>query len=231
MQKKEEIQAELNTVIQEIGKARANGDTSTLLQFRTKRNELEQELSELEAEQSYVAMKDAEKAKSEREAVIKRTLAEYDTAEKQYATAQQKITETLESLASLEDVLKIRAENLSGLNPLRTLEPIWKELDAEQQKELQDRFTESYGRRLLREPDFGKIFDGLKFQREKMLYGAARLKSKPVTQGPKFVGGKSSTRLALDSEIPSESPIKQHDIPTINRNKLLHPEKRRVNMR
>ncbi len=203
MQSKTELQNQLDGIIEEIGKARANSDNDALVALRSKRQTLEQELDELDAEQSYVARKDAEAAKTSHNAAIEKTLDEYGIAEEKYITAIGKIDITIDRLAALKEVLSTQVQALSGLNPVRIIQPIWNDLNLEQQKQLQGRFQDAY-KHPTAATNIDDIFNSLNLRTSLLSSSADRLIVKSNPKGPQRVGGGVRISKLADDQIPFE---------------------------
>ena len=229
MVKSEEIQRQLDAIIEEIGEARANGNLDTLADLRMKRDELEQEIDELTAENSYISKRDAEAVKTAHEQALKETLVKYDDSEKRYLEALKKISTTVERLNSLEDALHIQVENITSLpNPVLSIQSIWNELPSDTQLKYQTRFTDVYSRGVLPKSRIQEILNSLTFHQNLINANASRLTvTKP--QGSRRVGGGVTIRKTPDDQIPSEPKrtAQQLEIPKINRNKPLVPGTRR----
>ena len=224
MVKSEEIQRQLDAIIEEIGEARANGNLDTLADLRMKRDELEQEIDELTAENSYISKRDAEAVKTAHEQALKETLVKYDDSEKRYLEALKKISTTVERLNSLEDALHIQVENITSLpNPVIPIRSIWNELPHNRQQEYQTRFTDVYSRGVLPSSRIQEILDKLDFHRNLISGNADRLKVKPPESTRKYVGGRATTRKLTDQPAEPKRTRQQLEVPIINRNKPLIP--------
>jgi chromosome segregation ATPase len=223
MQSREVIQNQLDGIIEEIGKARANGND--LVSLRMKRNELEQELSELDAESSFLKKRDAEAKREAHREAIEKTLSAYGESEKRYTDAVKRLHTTIERLNGFEEILKTQVDNITSLpNPLLILQGIWDELASDTQREYQARFSEAYSRDVLPKSRIQEILDRLSFHQNLLSSAANRLTvTKP--QGPRKVGGGMTIQKTPDDQVPSElkRTPQQLEVPKINRNKRLIP--------
>jgi len=233
MQSKAKLEAELNVIVEEIGKARADGNGDALIALREKRQTLETEIDELGAEAAYISRQDAEAKTKAHELAIEKTLSEYDESEAKYLDNIKKLNTSLERLKSLEDALHIQVKNLiDSENPLHLLQAIWAELSYDRQKELQKRFDDVYSGGFRVQSNIGKILDRLSSYKNRVS-DQARWLTVTKLPGPRKVGGGVRSYRTPEHLIPSEpkrTPA-QLEIPKINRNKLLIPESGRPKRR
>ena len=229
----EQARTELEEVIQSIGQARAERDFETLEVLRNRRHSLEVELSEIDAEKSYLAKVDADEFLQKKQSLLGKALEGYEISESKFLDSQRRIQTTITRFNNLSEILKTQIDSFTKINPLAIVQNIWSELTIDQQEKLQERFTTTYKKPdSLGNIDVRKSMNLLALHLQKLLHSTARLKPKTPATGPKFVGGGSRTKKADESEIPFVQGFKpkQLEIPVTNRNKPLVPDGRKTRM-
>ena len=232
----EQARTELEEVVQLIGKARSERDFESLEILRNRRHSLEIELSEIDAEKSYLAKVSNDEIAQKKTVLLGKAIEEYELSESKFLDSQRRIQTTITRFNNLSEILKTQIDSFTKINPLAILQNIWTELSLDQQEKLQKQFASAYKKPdSLGNIDVHKSMDLLGLHQQKLLHNTARLKVETPVTGPKFVGGKSTTRKAAESEIPFDRKFTPKQLETVvtNRNRPLVPDgrKTRMNMR
>ena len=235
-QKVKDLRSELDQVVMEIGRVRAGGE-GDLNALRERRQEIEIESSELQAENAYREKEASEAAKKAHEAAISETLGKYDQAEKAFVESFTPVQECLEKLAVVKRELDTAVETfLSGSNPLQILRSIWKELPPDKQAELQRHVWDVFN---VTTPmiDTFELCDQVRSRLHLLAMSAGHLKpNKPkASSGPRPVGTKATRSdpvFIAPVEAKKRSDLNQKRAVAgygarQNRNKPLIPEKHR----